>query len=343
MQGINSRSSSPTQTASSAASHNSAAQTSAAPVASVPVPHLFDMQLDALVLKGKQNEEQTQTAKQREENASRLGEAKVGVANAKASTSTAHTDATEEAHPGAHRPGGRASLTSALEGLELDSDKGKKKAKATTGFSLGSGGAHRKAKKELTPEEQAAKKAKKAEAEKQEQFNQMETRVNDRMSRRVPGLPSPEHVEVHHDKIDGYALNSKHEVGGHKSEVYAKAGYRRINTWERGKPDTWREPAAADHAYQADRNALIVKLKTDVKFIHETRNPDPKVRKYHTKHTLLAPDADASHKPVVAKAAWQYDGEGEGPKVGRLTALVPSGYSTDEDLEKVAKVKAEKK
>ncbi len=111
-----------------------------------------------MIEKGKQDKEKTEALKRESEAKAGLGEARVGIANAKA-TGHADTDVAEASRPGAHKTGEKANATSGVHGLKMESSK----RIATSGFSLGSGGAHfapkndkaekEKEQKELTPEQ----------------------------------------------------------------------------------------------------------------------------------------------------------------------------------------------
>ena len=191
--------------------------------------------------------------------------------------------------------------------------------------------------KSFMPEEKALKKLAAEKKDKIKQLKSVRTRMETRRSNRVNQLPSPHSLEVHHDKIDGYVFNKAHEVGKDKAHVFTKAGFKLINEWKRNEPESWRKPAAADPEYQEGRNALIKTLKSDAQSVYATRVPHPTKEKYYTKHTIAAPSVDAV-RAVRAKAAWQYDREAEDYKVGRLTTMVPSGYSTEEDEEKLRKL-----
>ncbi len=79
-----------------------------------------------------------------------------------------------------------------------------------------------------------------------QQIKAMKERVPKKLSARVPSLPSHEKTEKPFDKFEGYALNSKHTDGGPKSHVFAKAGFKLINEWVKGVPESWQAPMRAD-------------------------------------------------------------------------------------------------
>ena len=81
----------------------------------------------------------------------------------------------------------------------------------------------------LTVDERIAKMDKQQPKQLKAQLKAMEKRVPDRLGRRVRLAPSPDKAEVPLDKTDGYVLNSKHKVGGDKSSVFKKAGFKLIN------------------------------------------------------------------------------------------------------------------
>lgn len=98
----------------------------------------------------------------------------------------------------------------------------------------------------LTPGEVAAKKEALARREKEKQVVVLEKRIQDRLSRRVDQLPSPENAHIPRDKLDGYALNSVHEEGRTKAAGFAKAGFPLVNAWENKNPEIHRAAADAD-------------------------------------------------------------------------------------------------